>query len=79
MRMKTTGASSGRACTRAGSPRKSGIPRSGVFEPGGRYTLELPYRDDRDLLLEILKHRAGVEVLGPPELRQKVRRASEGR
>lgn len=47
----------------------------GVFDPAGRYTLELPYRDDRELLLEILKHGAGVEVLGPEELRTKVREA----
>ncbi len=47
----------------------------GVFDPSGRYTLELPYRDDRELLLEILKHGAGVEVLAPAELRKKVREA----
>jgi predicted DNA-binding transcriptional regulator YafY len=47
----------------------------GVFDPAGRYTLELPYRDDRELLLEILKHGAGVEVLAPEELRTKVREA----
>jgi predicted DNA-binding transcriptional regulator YafY len=45
----------------------------GVFDPAGRYTLEVPYRDDRELLLEILKHGGGVEVLGPEELRTKVR------
>ena len=47
----------------------------GVFDPAGRYTLELPYRDDRELLLEILKHGAGVEVLAPEALRTKVRDA----
>jgi predicted DNA-binding transcriptional regulator YafY len=47
----------------------------GVFDPAGRYTLELPYRDDRELLLEILKHGAGVEVLAPEALRTKVREA----
>ncbi len=46
-----------------------------VFDPGGRYTLEVPYRDDRELLLEILKHGAGVEVLAPADLRTKVRDA----
>jgi predicted DNA-binding transcriptional regulator YafY len=44
----------------------------GVFDPSGRYTLEVPYRDDRELVLEIMKHGAGVEVLAPPELRQKI-------
>ena len=48
---------------------------NGTFDPAGRYTLELPYRDDRELLLEILKHGAGVEVLAPEELRTKVREA----
>ena len=47
----------------------------GVFDSVGRYTLELPYRDDRELLLEILKHAADVEVLAPQELRAKVREA----
>ena len=50
----------------------------GVFDPAGRYTLELPYRDDRELLLEILKHGAGVEILAPAELREKVREAHLG-
>lgn len=44
----------------------------GVFDPSGRYTLELPYRDDRELLLEIMKHGGGVEVIAPSELRRKV-------
>jgi predicted DNA-binding transcriptional regulator YafY len=47
----------------------------GSFDPSGRYTLELPYRDDRELLLEIVKHGADVEVLAPPALRDKVRSA----
>ena len=47
----------------------------GVFDPAGRYTLELPYRDDRELVLEILKHGGGVEVLAPEALRTKVRDA----
>jgi predicted DNA-binding transcriptional regulator YafY len=47
----------------------------GAFDPDGRYTLELPYRDDRELLLEILKHGPGVEVLAPDALRAKVREA----
>jgi predicted DNA-binding transcriptional regulator YafY len=47
----------------------------GKLEPNGRYTLEVPYRDDRELLLEILKHAGAVEVLEPQELRDKVRDA----
>ncbi|HEX6138017.1 MAG TPA: WYL domain-containing protein [Casimicrobiaceae bacterium] len=44
-----------------------------AFDPAGRYTLELPYRDDRELLPEIVKHGADVEVLAPAKLRAKVR------
>lgn len=46
-------------------------------EPNGRYTLEVPYRDDRELLLEILKHAGEVEVMAPEDLRDKVRQAHE--
>jgi predicted DNA-binding transcriptional regulator YafY len=45
----------------------------GTLEPNGRYTLELPYRDDRELLPEILKYGPDVEVLAPEELRTKAR------
>jgi predicted DNA-binding transcriptional regulator YafY len=44
----------------------------GVFDRSGRYTLELPYRDDRELVLEIMKHGPEVEVLAPGDLREKV-------
>lgn len=47
----------------------------GTLEPNGRYTLEVPYRDDRELLLEILKHAGEVQVLAPDDLRAKVRAA----
>ncbi|MFO1311032.1 MAG: YafY family protein [Burkholderiales bacterium] len=47
----------------------------GKLEPNGRYTLEVPYRDDRELLLEILKHAGAVEVLEPEALRTRVREA----
>lgn len=33
---------------------------------------EIPYSDDRELVLEILKHGSGVEVLYPKSLRNKV-------
>jgi predicted DNA-binding transcriptional regulator YafY len=46
-----------------------------AFDAKGRYTLEVPYRDDRELLLEILKHGPDVEVLAPDELRAKVHAA----
>lgn len=39
---------------------------------GGHYCLEIPYSDDRELVLDILKHGAEVEVLRPKSLREKV-------
>ncbi len=45
------------------------------FEPDGSYVLEVPYADHRELLMDILKFGADVEVLAPAELRAKVREA----
>jgi predicted DNA-binding transcriptional regulator YafY len=42
------------------------------FEADGSYVLEVPYSDDRELVMEILKFGADVEVLGPESLRQRV-------
>ena len=43
------------------------------FEKDGSYVLEVPYSDDRELVMEILKFGPDVEVLEPKALRQKVR------
>ena len=48
--------------------------QQGEFDDEGRYLLEFPYSDDRELLLDILRHGAAVEVLAPSALREKVRR-----
>ena len=45
----------------------------GSFDGEGRYLLELPFRDDRELVLDIMRHGAAVEVLAPVALRRKVR------
>jgi predicted DNA-binding transcriptional regulator YafY len=45
------------------------------FEPGGAYVLEVPYGDDRELLMDILKYGPDVEVLAPPALRERVAEA----
>jgi predicted DNA-binding transcriptional regulator YafY len=42
------------------------------FEPDGAYVLEVPYGDDRELLMDILKFGPDVTVLGPPALRDRV-------
>ena len=41
----------------------------------GRYELRIPYRHDEELVMDILKHGPEVEVVGPPALRQSVRKA----
>jgi len=38
----------------------------------GRYELYLPYGDPTELVMEILKHGPDIEVLDPPELRERV-------
>jgi predicted DNA-binding transcriptional regulator YafY len=45
------------------------------FDADGSYVLELPYSDHRELVMDILKHGPAVEVLGPEDLRRKVREA----
>ena len=47
----------------------------GQLKPDGSYTLQVPYADHRELLMDILKHGAHCEVLGPPSLRQMVTEA----
>jgi predicted DNA-binding transcriptional regulator YafY len=43
------------------------------FEADGSYVLEIPYSDDRELVMDILKHGPEVEIIGPPPLRQRVK------
>lgn len=40
------------------------------FEPDGHYVLRVPYSDDRELVMDILKYGPDVEVIEPKELRQ---------
>jgi predicted DNA-binding transcriptional regulator YafY len=40
--------------------------------PDGRYRLRVPYSDERELMMDILRHGRQVEVEQPPELRQRV-------
>lgn len=43
----------------------------GQFLPDGRYQLELPYSDERELLMDVLRHGPEVEVLAPASLRRR--------
>ena len=44
----------------------------GRIEADGSYVLELPYSKEPELVMDLLRHGAGVEVLAPPALRARV-------
>ena len=46
--------------------------QEGAFDASGRYELKVPYTDSRELVMNILKYGAEVEVLGPEALRTAV-------
>jgi len=46
--------------------------QTGQVESDGSYLLRIPYADHRELIMDILKHGAHCEVLGPASLRQAV-------
>jgi predicted DNA-binding transcriptional regulator YafY len=46
----------------------------GQFLTDGRYELKIPYRDPRELIMDILRHGAEVQVVGPEALRDDVAR-----
>ena len=46
--------------------------QEGAFDASGRYELKVPYTDSRELVMNILKYGADVEVLGPEALRTEV-------
>lgn len=46
--------------------------QDGQVQPDGSYLLRIPYSDHRELIMDILKHGAHCEVLGPTSLRQVV-------
>ncbi len=47
--------------------------QKGSFDEAGGYLLEIPFADDRELVMDILRYGADVEVLGPPALRSRVK------
>ncbi len=48
-----------------------------VVEPSGHLVLTIPYANQRELLMDILRYGADVEVLAPDSLREVVKRAIE--
>ncbi len=46
--------------------------QKGKFEADGSYLLEIPYSDNRELVMDILRHGAEVEVIAPQKLRKRV-------
>jgi proteasome accessory factor C len=51
--------------------------QAGQFLTDGRYELRFPYRDSRELVMDVLRYGAGVEVVAPDSLRADVKRALE--
>lgn len=47
--------------------------QKGRLAKDGHYLLEIPYADDRELVMDVLRYGRDVEVLAPEELRKKVR------
>jgi predicted DNA-binding transcriptional regulator YafY len=43
--------------------------------PDGSYILEVPYSNDQELVMDLLRYGSDVEILEPPELRQRMREA----
>jgi proteasome accessory factor C len=52
--------------------------QAGQFLTDGRYELRFPYRDPRELVMDVLRHGSEVEVVGPEALRAEVKAALEG-
>lgn len=46
--------------------------QQGKFLPDGRYELRIPYASETELVMDILKHGAAVEVIAPEALRQTI-------
>ena len=43
--------------------------QSGQYLTDGRYELRIPYREDKELIMDILRHGPAVEVISPEALR----------
>lgn len=47
--------------------------QKGHWDAQGHWVLQIPYSDDRELVMDVLRHTPEVEVLGPEALKQLVR------
>ena len=47
--------------------------QAGQYLTDGRYELRIPYRDERELVMDIMRHGAGVEVVSPDTLRETIK------
>jgi proteasome accessory factor C len=43
-----------------------------VWLADGSYELRIPYRESRELVMDVMRHGASVEVVAPPELREQI-------
>lgn len=46
--------------------------QSSVYLDDGSYVLEVPYSNDQELVMDLLRHSPEVEVIAPPELRRRL-------
>jgi proteasome accessory factor C len=46
--------------------------QAGQYLVDGRYELRIPYRDERELVMDIMRHGADVEFVSPATLREKI-------
>ena len=46
--------------------------QKGKFEEDGSYLLEVPFSDNRELIMDILRHGSEVEIISPQKLRKRV-------
>jgi len=49
----------------------------GQWLPDGRFELSIPYQDSRELVMDVMRHGASVEVAAPDELREETARQLE--
>ena len=47
--------------------------QEGHFRPDGRYELRLPYAQETEVVMDVLRHGPEVQVLGPASLVKRVR------